>query len=330
MLTILLFLMIWRIGVKHIMMPMVNDAIEDRMRLIENIVIPYPKFNGVLSKINECHEKSVILKVPPSLLITGEVGSGKTYIFERYLKQNYKEWEEEVDDGIRFKKNILAVTLTHAVTHGELIVQLLSHLGAIKPEHGRNNAERLTRLVQLIKETGIEIIMIDEFHNIIDRDKKKTLFKVSETFKDIINLTGVAFVFFGLDDPRNPELNSTVILENSIQLKKRVPDHVKLERFKFDTGKQQENFKRLLFEFDQLLPFEKLSGLSESNISSKIFQATDGLIYSIKQLIEAAAWVAMKKHENCIELEHFAKAFAQNKFINEDYKGYAKTNPFID
>lgn len=318
------------IGVKLIMTLMVNEAIEDRMKLIENIVIPYPKFNAVLGKIKECHEKSVILKVPPSLLITGEVGSGKTYIYEQYLKKNYKEWEEEVDDGIRFKKNILAVTLTNAVTHGELIVQLLTHLGAIKPEHGRNNAERLIRFVQLVKETGIEIIMIDEFHNIIDRDKKKTLFKVSETFKDIINLTGIAIVFFGLDDPRNPELNSNVILENSIQLKKRVPDHVKLERFKFDKGKQQENFIRLLLEFDKLLPFEKLSGLSELSMASKIYQATDGLIYSIKQLIESAAWIAMKKHENCIELEHFAKAFAQNKFINEDYKGYAKTNPFID
>lgn len=312
------------------MMPVLNETIEERMKLIDNIIIPYPKFNAVLSKIKECHEKSVLLKVPPSLLITGEVGSGKTYIFEHYLKKNYKEWEEEVDDGIRFKKNILAVTLTNAVTHGELIVQLLTHLGAIKPEHGRNNAERLTRLVQLVKETGIEIIMIDEFHNIIDRDKKKTLFKVSETFKDIINLTGVAFVFFGLDDPRNPELNSTVILENSIQLKKRVPDHVKLERFKFDKGKQQENFIRLLLEFDKLLPFERLSGLSELNMASKIYQATDGLIYSIKQLIEAAAWIAMKKHEYCIELEHFAKAFAQNKFINEDYKGYTKTNPFLE
>lgn len=85
---------------------------------------------------------------------------------------------------------------------------------------------------------------------------------------------------------------------------------------------------RLLHEFDQLLPFEKLSGLSESNTASRIFQATDGLIYSIKKLIEDAAWIALKKHENCIELEHFAKAFAQNKFINEDFKGYAKTNPF--
>lgn len=87
-----------------IMIPVVSETFADRMKLIENIVIPYPKFNGVLCKIKECHEKSVILKVPPSLLITGEVGSGKTFIFERYLKQNYKEWEEEEDDGIRFKK----------------------------------------------------------------------------------------------------------------------------------------------------------------------------------------------------------------------------------
>lgn len=317
-------------GGKLSMMSPTFDTIDEQKKNYDKIVIPYPKFNAVLSKIKEYHEKSVHYKVPPSLLITGEVGSGKSYLFDQYVKKHYKVWEEETNEGVQIKKNILAVTLAGTTTQGALIVQLLTELGAIRPENGRNDSERLARLINLIKDTGIEIIMIDEFHNIIDRDKKKTLFKVSETFKDIINLAGVSFIFFGLDDPRNPELNSTIILENSLQLKKRVPEQVKLERFQFKTDKQQEIFKRLLLEFDKLLPFEQLSGLGNSNVANKIFHATDGLIYSVKYLINEALWIAVNNKQKCIKMEHLAKAFAKNKFINEDYKGYAKTNPFLE
>lgn len=299
-----------------------------RITLIDKITVLYPQFNKIIMKIAECHEKVKLVENPPSLLITGEVGAGKTIIFEHYLQQTYKTWEEENEHGIQVKKNILPITLTSALTPGGLIVKLLTELGAPNPGYGKNESEKLERLFKFLHDCGVELIMFDEFHNMIDRDKKKTLVRVAEVIKDIINNCKVAFILFGLHDPENKALDSRVILQQSSQLSKRVSESHHIKRFPFSTAKDKRDFCRLLQEINKLLPFEESSNLEQPEIAEMIYEATKGLIYSVKKLIDAAAVYAIKKQRKCISINDLSKAFETNEFISRDAFGHKLTNPF--
>jgi hypothetical protein len=195
---------------------------------------------------------------------------------------------------------------------------LLIQLGDEFADSG-NTSQKTQRLINYIKDCDVELVMLDEFQHFFDpnKHKDKVLYDVADWFKTIINETKVPFVMFGLD-------YSSKILTKNEQLEGRFAIHHKLEKFRYETDEDIEDFRRMMYEIDIRLPLVQSSWLADPDISERIYLATDGLMRSMMKLIRRAAKIAIENNHDRIELIDFAYAF---DFFYQFKK--KKDNPFL-
>ncbi|MCY0888828.1 MAG: TniB family NTP-binding protein [Alicyclobacillaceae bacterium] len=287
---------------------------EERLKRLERIRILHPSFNRSLELIHECRERSKITAEPICGFITGDAGVGKSEVFKQYKNQN------AASNGGVAGQSVVAIELTYRVpTPLALVEMLLQGMGAPNPTYGRNLGVKFNRLVNLIKATGVEIVLLDEFQNFVDQNsgKGKLLYDVSDCLKSLINATHVPFVLFGLHD-------TLCILRVNSQLNGRFQRRETLPVFPFKTESDRSDFRKLLTMIDQQLPFLQMSKMSDDHLSQKIYEATGGLMRFIKFLIRDAAMLAILKNHSAIEIEDWAESFDRNTCMSDTVKG----NPF--
>ncbi|SIQ29383.1 TniB protein [Peribacillus simplex] len=283
---------------------------EDKIKIINDIKINHPLFRMALKHIKVCHSDSKSRKDPLSLIITGGPGVGKTTIFKEYVQQN----DETIYTSTGTKKNILWATLPQPIRPNSLMEILLKQLGDRRFDKG-SQQQKFDRLVGLIKDCGIELIMLDEFQHFINPKTKRPHKDVADWFKSLINHTNIPVVLFGLED-------SLDVLKENQQLSRRFKRRVNLEPFGYRNKSDIENFNRLLQEIERLLPFEEPSRLI--SLSEKIYSATDGIMDNIMSLLREAAYIAIKENENKIKSEDLYAAFSYDGHLGNKNK----INPF--
>ena len=104
------------------------------------------------------------------------------------------------------------------------------------------------RLYELLYTCKVQLIIIDETQQLVDRDSKKLIRESADWFKDLINITKIPVAFLGL-----PE-SSNIFIENE-QLSGRVLLRETVEPFHYD----DKGFRSFLHVFDGELPFENSS-----------------------------------------------------------------------
>lgn len=280
---------------------------------VANLRVHHPKFNQAMDTIREFHLKSKLSKSPQNLLITGMSGAGKTTVFESYVEK----YDRKISDATLTKKIILASSIPSPATPNSVAEKMLEDLGDPYPNRG-TVPNKTRRLVNLIKDCEIELVMLDEFQNFVDPEKReRVLYKVSEWIKQILNDTKVPFILFGLD-------SCIKVVKTNDQLSRRFPVRFNLPLFNYEDEKSVSNFGLLLDNIERSLPLKDSSNLSE--YSEQFFEATKGLMYSIMWLITEASVRAVKRGDSKITLEDLAFAYNLNAHVNnnESYNPFRK------
>jgi ABC-type uncharacterized transport system fused permease/ATPase subunit len=128
---------------------------DERIILVERIFINFPRLNRVREKIAYCHSHSKVAAEPECLLITGQTGAGKTTLCQVYGEQFPRR---PTQYGIAVP--VLAASIPVPATAKSLVTRLLVALG--DPMAGRGTTVNQTlRLVRLIRECGVELIILD-------------------------------------------------------------------------------------------------------------------------------------------------------------------------
>jgi type II secretory pathway predicted ATPase ExeA len=292
-----------------------NMTFEEKAKIVKDLRIIHPRFKKALELIKQCHNSSQISDDPQCALISGDSGSGKTTIFETYIKLNDKV---VYDDFTGAKKAILWAEVPSPVRISTFLETMLDQLGDPFPTRG-TIGNKNHRLVNLIKDCGVELIMLDEFQHFVHSENQKVNYEVADCFKSLINRTKVPVVLFGLKDAERP-------LEVNPQLKRRFSIRYSLSPFGLENDTRRREFQTLLGLIDKQLPFVELSGLDREEMVEKFYFATNGVINSIMKIIRSAAFYALEKDKDKIEINDFAKAYHLHSYI---LKG-EKNNPFLN
>src|SRR5262249_45705188 len=141
----------------------------ERVILVEQIFISFPRLNHVKEKIAYCHNHSKVAAEPECLLITGQTGAGKTTLCKVYSEQFPRS---QTQGGITVP--ILSASIPVPATAKSLVTRLLVALGDPMAVRGTTVTQTL-RLVKLIRECKVELIILDEFQHFIDRDSNHIL-----------------------------------------------------------------------------------------------------------------------------------------------------------
>lgn len=271
-------------------------SISERKELIERIHITFPRFGRILDKIAYCHEHSKIAAEPECLLITGVQGAGKTTLCKAYTRRYPKTQTRE---GRIIP--VLSTFVPSITTKKSLPTRLLHALGDGAAEKGTSVTQTL-RIIKLVRDCGVEMIILDEFQHFIDSDSNVVLVNISNWLKDLINETGKPVALVGMP-------HSEVVLTANPQLERRFAMRESLEPFSWGAPAKEREFKLFLQHLDRGLPLVKRSNFADHEVAFRIYCATGGLVGYVMKLVRRAAILAVERMEERVGVELLAESY---------------------
>ncbi len=272
---------------------------EQRLIEIGKLRITYPELEEIKQLLRDCQIRARRRREPSCALITGYQGVGKTTLYE-YYAADYPRIE--TDDGTLVP--CLTASIPVPATVKGLVTALLEALGDADPGKG-NVVTQTMRLKTLLTACETEIIFLDEFQHIIDRDSERVLRTTADWLKNLINSTKIPVVLLGMP-------NCTRILDANPQLRRRFSIRRSIDPFawlKEENGKTDYPMRKLLKVIETKLPLEKASNLSDPDMAKRIYCASGGVIDSIMKLVRCAAEFAIETGTEKITLDLLARAY---------------------
>ena len=278
---------------------------KDKVRYMDELIIFYPKLNQILDYVEECHNSAQVFDRPQCMRIDGPSGVGKTTIYNLHKK---KYPDVSASDGEY--KNVLYSRIPCPAYIGGLASKLLYDLG--DPFYHRHGNITVTthRLYDLLKACGVKIIFLDEVQHLVDRNSQKLIRDSSDWFKELIDETKIPVIFLGMPDSKR-------IFNENEQLANRVRITESISPFKCD------EVRKILFFYDQLLPFSDLSGFADPDMSRRIYLASKGLMKNIHDIITESAVNALQSNSSRITMPMLYNAYNKLFYNNFDDNPFA-------
>ena len=283
-----------------------ND--EDRILTINKIRIFHPELSEITEKLANCHKRARLRPEPPCMIVTGLQGVGKTTLYESYAERYPRV---ETDEGTIVP--CLTAMIPVPATVSGLVSEILDALGDPAPELG-NIPNRTLRLRRLLKNCKTEIIFLDEFQHVIDRDLERVLKTTADWLKILLNNTRIPVVLLGMP-------SCTIILEANPQLRRRFSIRRQLMPFAWtsstEDGKTDYPTRKLLKLIEKQLPLKQASNLADHDTAYRIYAASGGVIDSIMKLIRGAAELAIDSGQERITLKFLSDVYDDELAANQ-------------
>jgi len=296
----------------------VNDEYEDNPLAKSDCsevkpIYRYQRYKDLLGEIRDSLEETDLAGEPCCLGIEGEKGAGKTTLAKDYISL-YPRIETECGTEIP----VLYVETPSPVTVGGMASHLLKVLG--DPAWDKGTLPQMnSRLCDLIKDCKVKLIVLDDFHHLIDSETQHVLNKVADWLKVLIKNTNVPFLMISITG------KIELILEENAQLSRLFQTPLHLEPFTWDTKKTEtiKEFSDFLGFVEQArLPLSK--DLPRSEIIRRIYYATRGIVANIMNLFNRATVIANHHDRQDIELEDLKVACQKRLYRHAKLRA----NPF--
>lgn len=285
----------------------------ERLKIANQIYVSYPRFKAILSAIEYCHHFSCCKDEPECMFLSGPTGVGKSTIYRTYASKYPRQVTKE---GTIVP--ILAITVPAPVTVKTVVTKMLWELGDPAYEKGTIGNQTI-RLIGLIKDCGVELIILDEFQHFIDRDSEKVLKTVSDWLKTLILDTNLPIILIGL-----PEAEQVLQLKSHSQLSRRFANRYCLSPFDWQSDNGLE-FRTFLHLLESSLPLNEVSNLGSSEMALRCYYASDGIIAYVMKLIRYGTYVALKQGQEKLDLNILGAAFEEYVYADKP----DKVNPFV-
>lgn len=282
----------------------------DRKQLVADLEFNIPPYDDpALDALEEIIESRNLGFDDRNLAIVGLAGAGKTK-----LKDKLQRRAAEILEPTFGPKAVLSIIAPAKATPRNLIGKLLHAAG--DEFHSRDTVGGgEIRISELLKACGTVIIFVDEAHHLVFGKTKRGLWDMTEVMKNIAEIAGLSFVFFGL--PLLHDLRGA----NS-QFRRRLHSIQELDAFDWTAPEGKHNIRMLLHAIDKALPFEVLANLDGEEFGFRIYQATSGQSGLIIPLCKRAAFVAINANDKVLTRQHFDIAYrktlatARGKHVN--------------
>jgi hypothetical protein len=285
-------------------------APRQRHAQVEGLVLYHPRFKGLMNRFDACRRSKGDTAEPECMLLLGPSGAGKSTLMKQYLRRHPRSIEE---DGTVIPA--LEVTIPVPATIKNVATRLLHGLGDPLADRGTLDNKTL-RLYRYLAACRVELLLLDEFQHLIDRESDRVLATVSDWLKNLITETGVPVVLIGLPKSQH-------VLNANEQLKRRFSAQTSLQPFRYDSEDDRLEFYRLLDKIDRSLPFPSPSGFAA--MADRFYAASQGLIAHVMKVVRGAAHEAIDLGLDRVDRRLLAKAYAE-RILGESNA----PNPFLD
>jgi len=293
-----------------------SSAIPDSLIRAGTALIEYPRFKELHREILRCQQISKLLGEPQCMSLEGVTGAGKTT-----LTRAYADSFERVltDEGVRIP--IFYVEVPSPVTIRDLAQEALRRLG--DPAYDKGTRASLTvRLAGLIKDCGVELVILDDFQHLIDSKTNHILAQVSDWLKVLIKKTEVPFLVVGIEG------RVEVILQANSQLSRLFAAREKLDPFEWNWSKEEslQQFSRFVRYVEQAIEQSLTTDLPRTELLYRLHYASNGVVGNLMNLMLNTAIMAAERSQASLELALLSLAF--QKRLAKHLQG--KVDPFAE
>ena len=279
-------------------------------------LVRYPRFNELHQDIRLCQEMSKIAGEPQCMILEGIAGAGKST-----LVKNYSAAFSRYDTVSGTKIPVFYMETPSPVTVKGMAARMLETLGDPAAHKGPLWSMN-SRLIHYIQACEVQIVILDDFHHLIDRETNRILEKVSDWLKVLIKETHVPFLVVGIEG------KVEMILQANDQLSRLFAVRETLKPFCWNPTDDAT-----IQEFTSFVAYvEKGIGMSLSDelprveFLHRLHYATNGVVGNIMNLMRFAALLQINgsQDNNTLMLSVLSQAFTKRL-----HKHLAKkTNPF--
>ncbi|MBG9854679.1 MULTISPECIES: TniB family NTP-binding protein [Bacillus] len=287
------------------------EEIRTRKEHVKKIVIQHPGYKRVIERIEEYHLLSEGSIQPDGIFLSGETGVGKSTL----LKEYQNKYPRKMIDGCT-KIPILYTKVPVGATPKSVASKILLDLGDPVYDKGTEN-NQTARLLKFIEKCEVQMVVIDEFQHLIDRETQHVFNRASDWVKSFTDDVGVPVLICGM-----PE--SQKIFQHNAQLDRRFCTRLDLKSFEYESKEEQIVFRAFLNNLDHQLPFVCKSYLANPNLSEKLYYASKGIPFYVKKILEEATVHAVRQGRDCLEENDLFLAY---QLISISHRPYA-INPF--
>ena len=221
---------------------------------------------------------------PQGRLLVGRSLMGKSTILEEFML-NHRASDNP--DGDAAVVPVVRVQYPDQAREG-IYPEILARLNAHLPTNSKSQDVR-RHAVDLLKRVGMRLLLIDEFHNVLEGSataQRKALNSVKYLMNELRRPVVVA---------------GTVEVLNAVKSDEQI--HSRLRPFPLRRFEDDERFQELLAGFEVIIPLRNASGLTDPVLSSRIYEHTLGIVGHVSDLLNKTALLAIKEGAEQITAE---------------------------
>lgn len=267
--------------------------------IVESTLVPHTAFEDATMRLEQCFSYAKGASEPICIALVGESRTGKSRVLEEC---------ESKHPAIRTAEGlttpILRVKTPSKPTVKSLAELMLRALHDPKAYTGSENT-KTARLHTLMVESGVTMVMIDEFQHFYDKGSRKVMHHVADWLKILVDDAKVALVVAGLP-------TCQAVIDQNEQLAGRFLSPVFMPRFDWRDDDQREEFIAILGAFQESIgeAFD-LPCLTEDEMAFRFYCGTGGLIGYLSKFLRQAVWNAIDSNSSSIDLATLLHAHAQ-------------------
>ncbi|MGS0824930.1 TniB family NTP-binding protein [Shewanella sp. 0m-8] len=261
--------------------------------------IEHPYVKGIIDELDNLRARRLLSKDQQCILITGEAGTGKSALIDHYKAKALAS---------ESNSRQIPVLLTRISAKRDLdstLVQMLHDLelfgtSQYKRRGFATNLEQ--KLVIALKRAQVELIIINEFQEILEYKSKQERQAIGNSLKYISEEAQVPIAFVGTPGAvqicEDPQWASRLI-------RRRI-----LKHFYFKDINERRYYLSYLKGLASRMPFALPPDLASPAIAIPLFAATKGENRFIKKLLQEALILALQQQDNTMLLAHLGIVYA--------------------
>lgn len=292
-----------------------DDETRSLLAQANTALIRYPRFKMLHNDIRECQEMSQLANEPQCMSLEGITGAGKST-----LVRDYVALFPRIEQTSGTRVPIFYAETPSPVTVKGMAATLLAQLGDPAANHGTLWSMNF-RLIRLMVDCQVELVILDDFHHLIDKETNRILEQVSDWLKVLIKETGIPFLVVGIEGKVER------ILETNAQLSRLFALRQTLEPFRCDPSDENslQEFARFVQYAEQVMGMPLPVTLPRLELLYRLHYATEGVVGNLMNLLRYATWLTRQYNQEAITLPILAAAF--DKRLAKHVK--KKANPFL-
>ncbi len=278
-------------------------------------LVRYPRFNELHQDIRLCQEMSKIAGEPQCMVLAGVAGAGKSTLIK-----NYTAVFSRYDTISGTKIPVFYMETPSPVTVKGMAARMLETLGDPAAHKGPLWAMN-SRLIHYIRACEVQIVILDDFHHLIDKETNRILVTVSDWLKVLIKETNVPFLVVGIEG------KVEMILQANAQLSRLFAVRETLHPFHWDPTRETtiKEFASFVAYVEKGIGISLPQDLPRTELLHRLHYATNGIVGNIMNLLRFATLLAQRQESPSLTLSILKQAFAKrlHKHLSK------KVNPFV-